>query len=265
MQSVILVGGLATRLRPVTEKIPKSMIKICEKPFLEYQIELLKDNGVFDIVLCLGCLGFQIKEYFRDGKRFGVEIKYSEDGEKLLGTAGALKKAERYLKDQFFLLYGDSYLPYDYEDIKKYLNQQDLPVMMVIHKNENRFDRSNVVVENGRIKVYDKKNQTKDMVYIDSGLSVLRKEVLGIIPESSFCDLEKLYQKLIEEEKLAAYETKQRFFEIGSFAGLEEFENLIKGRFDPAHRPVFDPKLRSETQRRGNAQTRRELVKGGKL
>jgi len=253
MQSVILAGGLATRLRPVTQKIPKSMIKLCGKPFLEYQIELLKDNGVFDIVLCIGCLGFQIKEYFGDGKRFEVEIKYSEDGEKLLGTAGALKKAERYLKDQFFLLYGDSYLPYDYEDIKKYLNHQDLPVMMVIYKNENRFDRSNVVVENGKVKVYDKKNQTKDMAYIDSGLSILRKKVLELIPENSFFDLEKLYQKLIEEKQLAAYETKQRFFEIGSFEGLKEFENLIKGRFDLAH---DSPEL---------AEVRPELVKGGKL
>jgi len=265
MQTVILAGGLATRLRPVTEKIPKLMIKICGKPFLEYQIELLKDNGIFDVVLCLGYLGFQIKEYFGDGKRFGVEIKYSEDGEKLLGTAGALKKAERYLKDQFFLLYGDSYLPFDYQEIERYFDPQDFGAMMVVYKNENRFDRSNVVVENGEIKVYDKKNQTKDMVYIDSGLSILRKEVLKMIPENSFFDLEKLYQKLIEEKKLAAYETKQRFFEIGSFAGLEEFENLIKGRFDPAHRPVFDPKLRSETQHRGNAQTRRELVEEGKL
>jgi len=229
MQTVILVGGLATRLRPVTERVPKSMIKICGKPFLEYQIELLKDNGVLDIVLCLGYLGFKIREYFEDGKRFGVEIKYSEDGGKLLGIAGALKKTEKYLQEQFFLLYGDSYLPYDYQEIKKYFDNLSQLAMMVVYKNENRFDRSNVVVENGRIKVYDKKNQTKEMVYIDSGLSILRKEVLKMIPENTFFDLEKVYQKLIEKEQIGAHETKQRFFEIGSFEGLKEFENLIKG------------------------------------
>ena len=229
MQTVILAGGLATRLRPVTERVPKSMIKICGKPFLEYQIELLKDNGVLDIVLCLGYLGFKIREYFEDGKRFGVEIKYSEDGEKLLGIAGALKKAEKYLQEQFFLLYGDSYLPYDYQKIRKYFDNLSQLAMMVVYKNENRFDRSNVVVEDGKVKVYDKKNQTKEMVYIDSGLSLLRKEVLKMIPENTFFDLEKVYQKLIEKEQIGAYETKQRFFEIGSFEGLKEFENLIKG------------------------------------
>ena len=229
MQTVILVGGLATRLRPVTERVPKSMIKICGKPFLEYQIELLKDNGVLDIVLCLGYLGFKIREYFEDGKRFGVEIKYSEDGGKLLGIAGALKKTEKYLQEQFFLLYGDSYLPYDYQEIKKYFDNLSQLAMMVVYKNENRFDRSNVVVEDGKVKVYDKKNQTKEMVYIDSGLSILRKEVLKMIPENTFFDLEKVYQKLIEKEQIGAYETKQRFFEIGSFEGLKEFENLIKG------------------------------------
>ena len=229
MQTVILAGGLATRLRPLTEKIPKSMIRINGRPFLEYQIEVLKDNGIVEVILCLGYLGFLIKEYFGDGRRFGIEIKYSEDGERPLGTGGALKKAEKLLQDPFFLLYGDSYLPYDYQDIKKHFDQQDNPAMMMVYKNENRFDRSNVVVDDGKVKIYDKKNQTKNMVYIDSGLSILRKEVLRIIPENSFFDLEKLYQKLIEKGQMCAYETKLRFFEIGSSEGLKEFDSLSKG------------------------------------
>jgi MurNAc alpha-1-phosphate uridylyltransferase len=228
MQMVILAGGLATRLRPLTSNIPKSLLKISGRPFLEYQLELLKDYEIREIVLCLGYKGEQIRKYFGDGKKFGVNISYSFDGEKLLGTAGALKKAGKLLDEKFFLLYGDSYLPFDYQKIEEFFNGSDKLSLMVVYKNQNRFDKSNVVIEDQLVKVYNKNFKGANLEYIDAGLSILRKEVLHLVPEDESYDLQGLYKILISQEEMLAYEVKQRFYEIGSFEGLQEFKDLVE-------------------------------------
>lgn len=225
MQIAILAGGLATRLRPLTEKIPKSMTIIDGKPFLQHQIELLRRNQVTDIVLCVGYLADQIKEYFGDGRRFGVSIKYSEEREKLLRTAGALKNAENLLNDVFFIMYGDSYLLLNYAEIMAYFRKFNSLALMVVYKNFNRYDTSNIAVEGNLVKRFDKKCRTPDMIYIDEGLSVFRREVLDMIPAGQAVSLEEVFPRLIGE--LLAFETKQRFYEIGSPKGLEEFEQLV--------------------------------------
>lgn len=229
MQAVILAGGLATRLGPLTEAIPKSMVRIGDRPFLEHQIEVLRENGIEDLLLCVGYLGELIKGYFGDGERFGVRISYSFDGEKLLGTGGALKKAESVLQDEFFLIYGDSYLLYDYQAIKRHFDESDKLSLLVVYRNEDRYDRSNVIIREGMVKIYDKENRTEGMVHIDSGLSVLRKGALELIPENCPSDLADLYRELARRREMLAYEVKQRFYQIGSFEGLREFENLIQG------------------------------------
>lgn len=234
MQMVILAGGLATRLYPLTSKIPKSMLAINKRPFLEYQLELLKDYEIKDVLLCLGYKGELIKNYFGDGKKFGVNLSYNFDGEKLLGTAGALKKAYKLLNDNFLLMYGDSYLPYDYQKIEQAFKNSEKLSLMVVYKNQNRFDKSNVVITDGSIKVYDKtlegensESGSKGLEYIDAGLSILKKEVLSLVPEDEPYDLQELYKILISEEEMLAYEVKQRFYQIGSLEGLEEFKNLV--------------------------------------
>jgi MurNAc alpha-1-phosphate uridylyltransferase len=228
MQMVILAGGLATRLRPLTSNIPKSLLKISGRPFLEYQLELLKDYEIKDVVLCLGYKGEQIREYFGNGKKFGVNLSYSFDGEKLLGTAGALKKAGKLLDEKFFLLYGDSYLPFDYQKIEEFFNGSDKLSLMVVYKNQNRFDKSNVVIEDQLVKVYNKNFKGANLEYIDAGLSILRKEVLHLVPEDESYDLQDLYKILILQEEMVAYEVKQRFYEIGSLEGLQEFKDLVE-------------------------------------
>jgi len=228
MQTVILAGGLATRLRPLTQRIPKSMMRIDDKPFLEYQIELLRKSGIEDLVLCVGHLGELIRGYFGDGKKCGVRIKYSFDGEGLLGTGGALKKAEDHLEKEFFLMYGDSYLHYDYQDIKGYFQKRDKLSLLVVYKNENKYDKSNVIIKDGLVKKYDKNDQGERKVYIDSGLCVMRRNALELVPKNRFFDLGSLYRKLIEQEQMLAYEVQKRFYQIGSFPGLKEFEELIK-------------------------------------
>lgn len=227
MQIAILAGGLATRLRALTEKIPKSMVKIYDKPFLEYQIDLLKKQGIKNIVLCIGYLGEQIQEHFGDGKRFGVKIQHSHEGERLLDTAGALKNAENLLKDEFFVMYGDSYLFLDFHTIASYFHQFKKLALMVVYKNYNRYDKSNIVIEGNLVKKYSKKVKTKDMVYIDYGASLLRKKVLDSVPRNTPYSLEELFSKLISRKEVLAFEVKKRFYEIGSKKGLVEFQKFI--------------------------------------
>jgi NDP-sugar pyrophosphorylase family protein len=228
MQMVILTGGLAIRMRPLTLKLPKSMLQIKGRPFLEYQLELLKEYEIKDILLCVGYKGELIKDHFGDGRKFGVNLSYSFDGDKLLGTAGALKKAYKLLSENFFLMYGDSYLPYDYQKIERHFRDSVKLSLMVAYRNQNRFDKSNLLTQDGMIKLYDKTLRGEKLEYIDAGLSILKKEVLNLVPEEEPYDLEELYRTLISEEEMSAFEVKQRFYQIGSFEGLEEFKNLVE-------------------------------------
>lgn len=225
MQVAILAGGLATRLRPLTNNIPKSMIDVNGKPFLQYQLEFLKKNGITDIVLCVGYLSDLIEDYFGDGAGFGVELTYSKETQSLLGTAGALKHAGPFLEDEFFIMYGDSYIFLNFNGAMSYFKQHDEPSLMVIYKNEDRYDRSNVATSNNKIAVYDKINKTNDMVFIDYGVCILKKQVLSLIPSIGPYSLESLFSVLIKQEKMLAYETFDRFYEIGSLTGLEEFRS----------------------------------------
>lgn len=224
MQLAILAGGLATRLGSLTKGKPKSLIQIQGKPFLEYQLDFLKEGGIKNIVLCIGYLGEQVERHFGDGSRFGVDIMYSYDSEQLLGTAGALKNAERLLEEEFFVMYGDSYLFLDFAAATAYFEEFDKLGLMTIYKNYNRYDASNVVVENNKIKQYSKKEKSKDMIYVDYGASILRKKALELIPQNQVYSLEELFSELIKQKELLAYEVHKRFYQIGSPEGLKEFQ-----------------------------------------
>ena len=238
MQIVILCGGKATRLYPLTKKIPKSMMRFEGKPFLEQQLDLLKKNRIFDIVLCVGYKAEQIKKYFGDGKNFGVEIKYSSDKKRLLGTGGALKKAENLLEDSFLVMWGDSYLPFNFQKAIKFFKKSNKPGMMIVFKNLNKYEPSNVEVKNNLVKSYSKKRKTKKMKYIDYGISIYRKEVLKHLPKNQICDLTKLQQALIKKRQLLAYPAEKRFYQIGSPDGLEELKNYIKRKTKPPHQKI---------------------------
>jgi len=224
---VILAGGLGTRLRPLTSEVPKALIPIDGKPFLHHQIDLLKRRGIRDLVLCVGHLGDRVKDYFGDGRWLGVRIKYSEEEGHLLGTAGAIKNAEPLLSDEFFLMYGDSYLMIDYREVMRYFRRFDRLGLMVVWRNVDRFERSNVMVEGNVVTAYNKDQKSPDMVYINYGLSVLRKEALAFIPAGRPFSQEDFYQILIDQGELLTFEVEQRFYEIGSPKGLEEFGMLI--------------------------------------
>jgi N-acetyl-alpha-D-muramate 1-phosphate uridylyltransferase len=229
---LILAGGLATRLRPVTEKIPKAMLEIAGKPFIYWQLRLLKENGISNVIICAGYLGQQIEEYVKDGSSFGLRVQYSFDGEKLLGTGGAIKKAESLLDNEFGIVYGDSYLDIDYESVFEYFRNYSKTGIMTIFKNENKWDTSNVVYRHGDIIKYDKKKKTNDMEYIDYGFGILRKECFHSLPKNKVIDLADIYMNLIEYKELLGYEIKKRFYEIGSFKGLEETDNYIRDKYN---------------------------------
>ena len=227
MQCAILAGGLGTRLRPLTERLPKCMVPVNGRPFLEYQLEMLGRRGVREIVLCVGYLGEAVLDHFGKGHRFGVDITYSWETGQLLGTAGALKNAEPLLAQEFFVTYGDSYLLLDYREIMASFRAGGALGMMVVYRNEDGLQPSDVVVRDGRVATYDTRARLPGMVYINEGLSVLRRRALRFIPPGERVSQEEFYRALIARGELAAYETQQRFYEIGSLPGIEEFRRLV--------------------------------------
>ena len=226
----ILAGGLATRLRPITEKIPKSLVPVAGKPFLAHQLELLKSRGVKRAVLCVGYLGEMIRRDFGDGEQFGVKLDYSFDGDKLLGTGGAIKRALPLLGDEFFVLYGDSYLPVDYAPIADFFRRSGKLGCMTVYRNEGKYDTSNVFFAGGEIKVYDKKAKLPEMRHIDYGLSLFKGAAFDSHPAGQSFDLAEVMGKLVREKQLAGYEVRERFYEIGSPAGLAELETLLQSK-----------------------------------
>jgi NDP-sugar pyrophosphorylase family protein len=233
----ILAGGLATRLRPITEKIPKSLVPVAGKPFLAHQLELLKSRGIKRAVLCVGYLGEMIRRDFGDGGKFGVKLDYSFDsprhseatagGEKLLGTGGAIKRALPLLGEEFFVLYGDSYLPVEYAPIADFFRRSDKLGCMTVYRNEGKYDTSNVFFADGEIKVYDKKAKLPEMRHIDYGLSLFNRAAFDSHFAGQSFDLAEVMGKLVREKQLAGYEVRERFYEIGSPAGLAELEALL--------------------------------------
>lgn len=219
---VILAGGLATRLRPLTETIPKSLVEINNEPFVAHQLRQLKKQGVRHVVMCLGYLGEMVQDYVGDGSQYGLSVSYSFDGPKLLGTAGAIKQALPQLDEAFFVLYGDSYLPCDYAAVQETFVQRKKLALMTVFKNEGQWDKSNVEFSDGQLLVYDKRIQTPEMHYIDYGLGILNQSALRRIPTNEAYDLALLYQNLLAEQELAAHEVFERFYEVGSFAGINE-------------------------------------------
>lgn len=227
----ILAGGLATRLRPLTETIPKSLVEINGEAFVRHQLRLLRANGVSRVVMCVSYLGEQVRDAVGDGHEFGVEIEYSFDGPVLLGTAGALKRAAPMLGEAFFVLYGDSYLPIDWSSAERAFCSSRKAGLMTVYRNESRWDTSNVEFADGKILAYDKKARTPRMRHIDYGLGILRADALDRVPEGEPWDLARVYQDLLAAGELAAFETSQRFYEIGSFSGIEELSSyLSQGR-----------------------------------
>jgi len=227
MPVLILAGGYATRLRPLSEHIPKALIDVAGHPFLWHQLQLLKGHGVRRVFLALGFLGESIRERFGDGSEIGISIEYSFDGPQPLGTAGAIRTALPVLPERFFVLYGDSYLMCDYRAVEAAFRRSGQQGIMTVYRNEGAFDSSNVEYDGKRILKYDKRNRTSSMRYIDYGLGAFQRGVFEAIPAGEKLDLADVYQDLLRAGNLAAFEVHERFYEIGSPEGLRETRELL--------------------------------------
>ena len=230
---VILAGGLATRLYPATLEIPKSLIEINGRPFIHHQLVLLKEKGVTQVILCIGHFGEMIEMYVGDGSRFGLEVIYSYDGDVLLGTGGAVKKATLALQCAFIIQYGDSYLDIDFENVVQRYYAEKLPVLMTIYRNRNAFDTSNILLKEGRLLKYNKKDRDPAMEYIDYGLIVARNEIFNAYPQDEPFDLSCILSQSVDDGQVSSYEVEQRFYEIGSVQGIKETGDYIRSRMLP--------------------------------
>ena len=229
----ILAGGLAKRLRPITETIPKALVAVAGLPFLAHQLRLLHTAGLRQIIICAGYLGEMIEAEFGDGARFDLRIEYSFDKPRLLGTGGALKRALPLLGRRFFVLYGDSYLPIDYRKVALAFTAGDKAGLMTVYRNEGRWDASNVQFEAGQVLRYDKKQRTPEMHHIDYGLGILRAESVAPWPDDEPFDLADIYRHLLSENQLSGHEVTERFYEIGSPEGLAELDAFLR------HQPAY--------------------------
>jgi len=224
---IILAGGLATRLHPVTHTIPKSLINIQGEPFIAHQLRLLKKNHVHSVIFCLGFLSQPIIDYVGDGSRFDLKVQYVVDGPTLLGTAGAIKKALPLVQDDFFVLYGDSYLPCHFLSVQNtFIKNQKLGLMTIFH-NQGQWDTSNVEYANGRLLAYDKVNRTSRMHYIDYGLGLFNKKAFDPLPDDTPYDLALLYQELLQQNELGTQVVQNRFYEVGSFEGIKALNDYF--------------------------------------
>jgi len=230
MQAVILAGGLGTRLGELTRDTPKVMIPFAGRPFLYYVLRLLERQGIKDTVICTGYLGEQIEDFFGNGRKMGLSIKYSQEKEKLLGTGGALKQAQHILDSYFLMLNGDTYLPIDYKEVEERYLLLGCKALMVVYNNKmDTGVKNNIALDRNQMVVkYDKESTSPDLKYVEAGAVFLRKETLALVPEDISVSLEGgIYRHLIEERELAAHVTEQRFYDIGTLEQRHVFEKLV--------------------------------------
>jgi NDP-sugar pyrophosphorylase family protein len=231
---VIIAGGLATRLRPITEKIPKSLIEINGEPFVYHQLELLEKKGFKKIHFCLGFLGEQVEKAVKESGYYErLSISFSYDGEKLLGTGGTIKKIINQLPDYFFVTYGDSYLDIDFYNVQQIfeLKNTNFNSLMTVYKNKNLFDKSNVIFEKDSIELYSKSKKDTRMAHIDYGVGILSNKCMEIYDKNIIFDLSELYENLSLKKELYGYEVFQRFYEIGSLQGIKDLSNYLKLKY----------------------------------
>jgi NDP-sugar pyrophosphorylase family protein len=228
MSVALLAGGLATRLKPITETIPKCLVEVAGRPFLEHQFALLRRAGIKKVVLCVGHMGEKVRAFAGDGQRFGLELTYAFDGEAPLGTGGALRQALPLLSDPFFVLYGDSYLPIDFKVVAQRFLVAPAAGCMTVFRNEHQWDASNVWFDQGCIRLYHKRSPDLRMRHIDYGLGLLRHAAFTLAPAAGGFDLALLYERLVDGGQLQGQEVAERFYEIGSPAGLAELDAHLR-------------------------------------
>jgi NDP-sugar pyrophosphorylase family protein len=226
----LLAGGLATRLHQAAANVPKALVMVAGEPFIAHQLRSLAGQGVREIVICCGHLGEQIEEFVGDGSIFGCRVRYSYDGAVLLGTGGAIRHALPLLGSRFWVMYGDSYLTAPFAPVLEAFRRSEKAALMTVFANANHWDASNVEFAGGRIVRYDKYTRDSRMQHIDYGLGLFSSEVFRRWPGSAAFDLSLVQRRLVEQDAMAGYEVKERFYEIGSVSGIVETDAFLRAR-----------------------------------
>ena len=232
MQTVILAGGLGTRLGPLTRKIPKPMMPVAGVPYLEHQLLLLARQSFRDVLLLTGYLGEQIESYFGNGSRLGLRLRYARETQPL-GTGGALRDARRHLDESFLLMYGDSLLPIEYAAATRRLKDSAALGSLVVYRDSSGETavRPNVALDrSGLVTRYDKSAAADPgLEYVEAGVSCFRREVLDLLPAAGPVSFEQcVFPRLIERRQLAALPTPQRFYDIGTPERLRAIEEYLR-------------------------------------
>ena len=224
----ILAGGYASRIGSLTKDLPKCLIEINGRPFVDWQLDLLLNNGYSEFVFCVSYKSNLIQEYLGDGSDRGVDIQYSLDGKTQLGTGGAILNALPKLGEMFGVLYGDSYLPINYRLVEQEFLDITSNGLMTVYKNDNQFDVSNVEFLDGKLIDYQKGVNNKNMNHIDYGMTFFRKEAFRPWADQSTFDLSTVCHQLAKERQLDGFEVFERFYEIGSVQGIQEFSQYLR-------------------------------------
>jgi NDP-sugar pyrophosphorylase family protein len=228
---VILAGGLATRMYPLTRDLPKFLLPVAGEPFAHHLLRRLSEAGFSRVVLCIGHLGEMIQDALGDGAAFGLRVSYSDEGEARLGTAGALRNALPALESAFLVTYGDSYLPFDYRaPLADLLAHPEALGTMAVYRNEDQLDASNCEVSQHLVLRYEKRrvHDERDpaLTHIDYGAIALRREVIAALPPGPY-DLAIIQRDLAAQGRLRAHHAKTRFYEIGSAEGYRDLDALL--------------------------------------
>lgn len=242
LQCVILAGGLGTRVRHLTGELPKALIPVNGTPFAELQLQWLRNQGVGEVVYCIGHKSDAVRGFVGDGSAWGLQVTYAEDGPRLLGTAGALRQAldSGAIRDEFLILYGDAFLPVAYPAVVDAFEKSELPALMTVFRNEDAWGPSNVVFADDRVVLHDKRPEAKrsDMLHIDYGLSIMSAgPVEAMVRPGEVADLSDIFRELSVQGLLAGYEVDQRFYEVGSPGGIRDLEDYLS-RNAPARPPL---------------------------
>ena len=235
MQCLILAGGLGTRMRPLTEGVPKALLPVAGRPFAAWQLDWLKAGGIGQVVFAIGHQGRMIRDAIGLGEGFGLDIAYSDEGERLLGTAGAVRLAvdAGLMEERFFVLYGDSYLYLDLRAMAR-AAEGDARPLLAVYRNDGLWDASNAQVEKGMVTRFAKglrDPRAAGLRYIDYGIALLPRVLIAAeVPAGGRADLAELYAGLAAAGRLRAFEADERFYEIGSPDGLMALEARLAGK-----------------------------------
>jgi MurNAc alpha-1-phosphate uridylyltransferase len=224
----ILAGGYATRLGTLAKELPKCLIEFNGRPFVDWQLDLLIKNGYREFVFCASYKSDLIRMHLGDGNSRGIKIQYSFDGDTQLGTGGAIQKAIPILGDEFGVIYGDSFLPINYSQLEQHFLASKAQALMTVYENQNQFDKSNVEFSDGQLLNYEKGSTDKKMHHIDYGITLFKKVVFQPWADQSSFDLSEVCHQLARDKQLDGYEVFERFYEIGSVPGIEEFSDYLR-------------------------------------